>query len=326
MGFSAQIKTLGIRPRSDGAPNTKAEIVRAYRKIVVTAHPDKGGDEVLFQRIQSSYDKAIKYAENYEADIKPYEYKVSIKKTAQVGIGIKVIENHDTGEVVVQGMHEKCAINEIGDEAQGTLTEGDVLIKIDEDDVSEYRFSRIKQRLNEFRVPTGSDVVLTFLRHPAHLEANELSSGSAGGTESLGKDNVHEANSNNINAQSFQRSYQEQSQIISDESVDMAHINASVALHREVRGLQTRLKETEQELASEKARTAALEAEMVKLRDQVAKANSNMLLAQKAESYANQQLQEVIVQGAAQDEGAAAQIMGKLLSSVEDIMGNKPCI
>lgn len=322
VSFKAQVKTLGLRPRFDGAPNTKAEIVKAYRKAVVTAHPDKGGDEVLFQRIQSAYDKAVKYVEDYAADVHPTEYKVSIKKTVEVGIGIKVVEEDNTGEVIIRGMHENCVVNEIGDSAGGTLAEGDVLVKIEDDDVSEYRFSRIRQRLNEFRVPTGSDVVLTFLR-PATSEASMSSPDSTGVTVKWG-DGEQEGSSSTDDIRPLEQGYEEQTHEMTEANVDMASINASVALQRQVRDLQVQFKSTEEALAAEQARSAALEAEVTELRKQVEQANSNVLVAQKAKSYAKKQLQEFIVHGSAPDESAAAEVMQKLLSSAEAIIGGKP--
>jgi curved DNA-binding protein CbpA len=42
---------LGVEPDA-----TKAEIKKAYRKLVVKAHPDQGGDEQRFKRLQKAYE------------------------------------------------------------------------------------------------------------------------------------------------------------------------------------------------------------------------------------------------------------------------------
>ena len=43
-------QTLGISPQADAK-----EIKRAYRKLAGKHHPDKGGDEAEFKKIQNAY-------------------------------------------------------------------------------------------------------------------------------------------------------------------------------------------------------------------------------------------------------------------------------
>lgn len=45
---------LGIEPGS-----SKDEIKKAYRRLAIKHHPDKGGDPKEFQRVQEAYDEAI---------------------------------------------------------------------------------------------------------------------------------------------------------------------------------------------------------------------------------------------------------------------------
>ena len=44
-------QTLGVSPQAD-----QKEIKKAFRKLAMKHHPDKGGDEAEFKKIQNAYD------------------------------------------------------------------------------------------------------------------------------------------------------------------------------------------------------------------------------------------------------------------------------
>jgi membrane-associated protease RseP (regulator of RpoE activity) len=59
---------------------------------------------------------------------------------------------------------------QLGPEAEGEMKNGDILVKVNEDDVSEWPIKHIVQRLNDFRVPVDTEVKLTFARKILKLE------------------------------------------------------------------------------------------------------------------------------------------------------------
>ena len=57
-------------PSSPRSPVPRAQIRRAYRNLLTSAHPDKGGDPAKFHAIQRAYDVLINEAKRaqYDAD------------------------------------------------------------------------------------------------------------------------------------------------------------------------------------------------------------------------------------------------------------------
>ena len=70
----------------------------------------------------------------------------------------QVQEDRVRDNVVVQSVQEKIRILGLSVEAGGSVRPGDALIGIESDDCSHWLLSRVKARLNNFRVPVGTKV------------------------------------------------------------------------------------------------------------------------------------------------------------------------
>ncbi len=50
---------------------TRKDIIESYRKLVKTAHPDKGGNEEYIKKLNSAYELLIEYCDNYIINLAP---------------------------------------------------------------------------------------------------------------------------------------------------------------------------------------------------------------------------------------------------------------
>jgi len=160
-----------------GLPNpaehaiAESEVTHAYRKAIVKCHPDKpGGNERTFLMVQRSYEAVLRHLER-TMDFEQVHFTVVLEKTVVAGIGLKVVADDLTGEIVIRGIHPKVLIHQLDAGAQGSLLDGDVLVGIGEESTLLWKFSRVRQRLNDYREPPGSYILLQFVRYVAHAEA-----------------------------------------------------------------------------------------------------------------------------------------------------------
>jgi len=164
--------TLGIPPETELTPRV---VSRTYRRLCLKAHPDKGGDEDTFNRIRHAYTKLNAYVveEDLKANAPEVEYEAVIHKTKGVGLGIIVLEDLMWGRVVVQAVQSSICLRGISEEAEGEIRVGDSLYAIERDVCVGWPMSRVKARLNNFRVPVDSDVRLTFARRLPPQESDD---------------------------------------------------------------------------------------------------------------------------------------------------------
>jgi hypothetical protein len=73
-------------------------------------------------------------------------------------------ENSRRRALEVTAVSNTVKISRITEGAWGAVMVGDVLVAVERDDVSKWRLRRLRQRLNDFRVPVGRAVCLTFKR------------------------------------------------------------------------------------------------------------------------------------------------------------------
>jgi hypothetical protein len=159
---------LGLDPIV-GAKNgyeTKA-IDKAYKRAALRAHPDKGGDSFKFKAVTDAYEIIMSTLQEEEEakKFKPIIVKATIKKGPPgVGFGMVVVEDSKKGDVVVKDVLEGLKIVGKTDPEDLVLKKGDVLVGIDKDDINGWPLTRVVARLNNFRVPVGGTVALTFKR------------------------------------------------------------------------------------------------------------------------------------------------------------------
>lgn len=186
-------KTLGLAHVEDGEL-TQNMISRAYKKLCLSAHPDKGGDPDTFNRIREAYLPLLSHQQMVDElrATESVQFEALVEKVPGSGLCIGVMEDKLKRQIIVQSVGEKARIHGITEESQGEIRPGDVLIGIDKDDVSLWWLSRVRARLDNFRIPPGETVLLTFERRVrreeldeymaiAHAKANEREEERKGG-------------------------------------------------------------------------------------------------------------------------------------------------
>lgn len=145
---------------------SKALISRAYKKLSLKAHPDKGGDPTVFHEIREAYGTLLAMQVDIDdlANSDLVHYEATIEKKPGVGLGISVTEDPIRRQLLVSSVHANTKINFLSEESMGEIRMGDALIGIDVDDCTRWPLLRVKARLDNNRVPLYHTVVLTFER------------------------------------------------------------------------------------------------------------------------------------------------------------------
>jgi hypothetical protein len=83
---------LGFEP---GSKLSKSAISRAYKRLSLKAHPDKGGNPDEFSKISSAYTTllSIQEVDDEREGTKVVEFEAIVEKQPGVGLGINVIED-----------------------------------------------------------------------------------------------------------------------------------------------------------------------------------------------------------------------------------------
>eukprot|EP01038_Epipyxis_sp_PR26KG_P010743 gene10743-14428_t len=150
---------------------TKSHVTKAYRKLCLKEHPDKGGDATNFNLITIAYNNllAIVNEENEKKNSSLVRYEAKIKKGGDnVGLGLIVIEDKLRNQVVVQQLNKAINVLGLSEDSNGEIKANDALIGIDKDDCTHWPLSRIRARLGVKRVPVESVVLFTFERRIPH--------------------------------------------------------------------------------------------------------------------------------------------------------------
>lgn len=146
---------------------TSSQINRAYRKTCLKCHPDKGGDASEFKKVQEAFEILQSKLEEEEEE-KLYEviyYDAVIEKGPPgVGFGMVVVEDSKRQIISVKNVLATMNLKSITKESRGAVAKGDILVKIGDDDITNWTLARIVQRLNDFRVPVNTDIKLRFSR------------------------------------------------------------------------------------------------------------------------------------------------------------------
>jgi hypothetical protein len=331
-------------------PVTKEKAKKAYRKLMVSVHPDKGGDEAEFMRVQKAHDSIVKYLEREKSETRT-TYDVTIMKTAD-GIGLNVEEEEATGEIVMKGMSDTCKILEITRQAGGTFKEGDVLQRIDDENVSEWRFSRVKARLSDDRYPTGSKITFQFTRY-AVLEDSTVRALGEGEGAPVGTlmnedgelvfkeddddddDDYNYKNDGNDDdaelagigraaAGGGERRASVRAGTIESVAYDENTVEGKIGMQQQHIRLQHQLTETEELLQAERSEREAMEHDLASVREQVTALAKQLAVSQNSEAYLMEQIRELIVHGIVTSESDATVTLQKILSSGDDVKKGKP--
>uniref|UniRef100_A0A7S2BF56 J domain-containing protein n=1 Tax=Octactis speculum TaxID=3111310 RepID=A0A7S2BF56_9STRA len=151
------------------------KIDKAHRRLCLKAHPDKGGDPALFDKIQEAYGVICSVREKEEEE-KMYTalvYQATVVKgPLGIGLGLVVTENQKNGTINVTKVNPKinCKYSK---ESGGKIMIGDTLTAIGKDKIPGWPLNRVVERLNDFRVPVGSSILFTFSRRERVFERSD---------------------------------------------------------------------------------------------------------------------------------------------------------
>eukprot|EP00520_Triparma_pacifica_P018209 CAMPEP_0118658674 /NCGR_PEP_ID=MMETSP0785-20121206/14698_1 /TAXON_ID=91992 /ORGANISM="Bolidomonas pacifica, Strain CCMP 1866" /LENGTH=567 /DNA_ID=CAMNT_0006551715 /DNA_START=717 /DNA_END=2416 /DNA_ORIENTATION=- len=155
---------------------TIKQIDRAYKKAALRAHPDKGGDPDLFKAVTDAYEIITSTMEE-EEEAKKYKQvlmKATIKKGPPgVGFGMVVVEDPKSGDIVVKEVLDGLNVVGAPEPEDFELKAKDVVVGIGDDNIKGWPLTRVIVRLNNFRVPIGGLVKLTFSRK-VNLDGSEI--------------------------------------------------------------------------------------------------------------------------------------------------------
>lgn len=146
---------------------TIAQTNKAYRKMCLRVHPDKGGDILEFKRVQEAFESLTDRLEEDERSrmYRTITYSATIQKGPKgVGFGMLVAEDVKRKAISVKEVMPTMDLKDITSEARGSVLKGDTIVRIAKDAIEGWPLARVVQRLNDFRVPVGSSVKLTLSR------------------------------------------------------------------------------------------------------------------------------------------------------------------
>jgi hypothetical protein len=164
INYGEHYQMLGLKEEDKPDLST---INRAYRKLALKMHPDKGGDVFQFKKLQDAFDALAEKLDDeaQEAQYDAVEFSLTIKKGGKgVGFGMVVVEDSKKGHVLVKKTLPSMQVVSLDKVAEGMVKPGDRLVSIGNDDSANWPLSRVNQRLNDFRVPINSIIVLKFVR------------------------------------------------------------------------------------------------------------------------------------------------------------------
>jgi hypothetical protein len=155
---------------------TKANIAKAYKRLCLKEHPDKGGNPEEFNKIKEAYNYLVTrqtYIDEMDNTV-PIQYEATIVKQAgKVGFGMSVNDDRANERLLVGKVQDDIIIVDISEESGGKIKPGDRIIGIDHDDCSHWMMSRLVPRLGLTRIPVGGTTVFTFERRVSPDELDE---------------------------------------------------------------------------------------------------------------------------------------------------------
>ena len=188
---------LGLAPDAggeDGAPLDARAIKKAFQRTSLRAHPDKGGSGADFDALTAARDTLLAHAAHEEvaASYARLRYAVRLRRLpGAAAFGIVVAERagkpRPDEPVDATDLSSRIYVKEIlaplkdamlgppelvapRDDARAARyalahpAPGDVLARVDDDDVTPWPAARVSMRLSASRVPVGGAVRLEFLR------------------------------------------------------------------------------------------------------------------------------------------------------------------
>ena len=143
---------------------SRIEMKKQYTRKSLILHPDKGGNADDFAAIGDAYRHLISLYDAQELLTRgnSIEYEAIIKKT-RVGMGLTVKYDKFYDRLLVTEVDPDIEIEGITEEANGIVKVGDILRCVDNDDCTNWPFSRLRARLG-VREAFGTTVRFTMQR------------------------------------------------------------------------------------------------------------------------------------------------------------------
>ena len=162
-------EALGFDSAAEGAAATDNALKKAYRKLALKNHPDKGGDKALFQQITEAYE-VLCSARETDAERRQRD-EATVTSTVEcrlqkgppgVGLGVRIgskFSRHDNETQIV-------VLETLGlAAAAGVLQAGDVLRKLDKQPLGTLAFEDVVEVVKA--VPVGGFIHVTAERRTA---------------------------------------------------------------------------------------------------------------------------------------------------------------
>jgi hypothetical protein len=161
---------------------TDKDIRKAYRRVAVARHPDRGGDPEAFIALHEAYEVIINARAARREALRYGEcvFEGLIKKEPKGGFGLTVCERKEGGVAIKRVVFWSCATTCVerpeGIERELPSSElsfraGDRIVGVDGDDTRRWSVTRLIQRLDNFRVPAEASIKLRVAR-PVLLDAH----------------------------------------------------------------------------------------------------------------------------------------------------------
>ena len=155
------LEVLGLDP--DDTPSVDA-VNRAWKKVAYKHHPDRGGDINQFLRIKAACENLVAQLQEDEMYEK-VTYNAQIERgPPAIGFGMKVVQVAGSMQIEVDDVMPEMRLRSIGPASGGEILRHDLLIGIEDDDVTDWTFDRIADRLSDQRIPVGATTTMYFQR------------------------------------------------------------------------------------------------------------------------------------------------------------------
>ena len=170
LSMDQHCQVLGLPLPHEKTPHAP-EATHHYRRLAMENHPDLSGGARDFDHMTRSFEHVMNWIDRKE-NCDKISFCCVLLKTAEHGLGLRMGEYAHPGEICVESQLPGIAVHQIDDicGSEGSLQHGDILVSIGADQTATWKFQRAKERLNDFREPSGSYVRLAFVRYVRHSQ------------------------------------------------------------------------------------------------------------------------------------------------------------
>jgi hypothetical protein len=132
----------------------------------------KDGDMEQLKKKQQAFEIIESYLEelNKQDLFDEFTYDAFIRKGIRgIGFGMLIRDNPYRGYISVKQVLPTMLLQSLNEKAGGFIQTGDRLVRVNGDDVSQFKLLRLQQRLSDSRIPIHTVVKFTFVRRVAKV-------------------------------------------------------------------------------------------------------------------------------------------------------------